>query len=159
MSLILILFFALIFGTVGAVMAGDRGRSQLAWFIICLIFPLIGNILLAVLSNLNEEKNKKLELQNTKVCPQCAERVQLQAKICRYCQHKFDMTNIPIQTKAIANRDIPALMKQYGIEYHVLKDRFTYKSESFKTFKEAYNFATQAPNNHLQNKHITRNKE
>lgn len=26
---------------------------------------------------------------DTKVCPQCAEKVQLAAKVCRFCQHQF----------------------------------------------------------------------
>ncbi|MCB0128919.1 MAG: hypothetical protein KDE58_41925 [Caldilineaceae bacterium] len=35
------------------------------------------------------EQNQQQFLANTKQCPRCAERVNIDAKVCRYCNHEF----------------------------------------------------------------------
>ncbi len=42
----------------------------------------------AVAKRLNEQ-NQQQFLTNTKQCPRCAERVNIDAKVCRYCNHEF----------------------------------------------------------------------
>jgi hypothetical protein len=38
----------------------------------------------------NEGKNKRKSKSATKTCPMCAEDVKNAAKVCRYCNHKFN---------------------------------------------------------------------
>jgi hypothetical protein len=53
------LLVGVIFGTVTAVLANNKGRSALGWFFIGFFLGCIGLIILLVVADLNEEKNKE----------------------------------------------------------------------------------------------------
>lgn len=68
------LFLAIVVG----IIAGSRNRSGFGWFLIALLIsPLIAGILVLALG------------RSGKACPQCAEKVQPQAKVCKHCGHQF----------------------------------------------------------------------
>ena len=68
-----ILAWALLSGAV-AVLASRKGRSEFLWFIVALLLsPLIAGFIVLALGEAG------------KTCPQCAETVKYEAKVCRYC--------------------------------------------------------------------------
>jgi len=82
----MIIILPIIFGIIGVIIAGTKGRNQFAWFAWCFLFPLIGLVVLLCMSNL-----KKRELKETKTCPKCAERVKLGAMVCKHCSYDFSV--------------------------------------------------------------------
>jgi hypothetical protein len=55
---------ALILGIICAVIANGKGRSAIGWFFIGFFFGLFGLIVLLVVGNLNEAKQKEIEMEN-----------------------------------------------------------------------------------------------
>ena len=76
---VILLSFFIIPGIVGAVIAGNKGRSRLGWFVLCACIPLL--ILIPIfISPLKEVKGKY------KQCPACKEFVKWDATICKHCR-------------------------------------------------------------------------
>ncbi len=89
------LLFWIGFCIIPALIASNKGRSAAGWFFgSLLISPLLGAIIVACLSPIrpNVERDA-LASGEMKKCPQCAELVKYEAKICRFCRHEFPMTN------------------------------------------------------------------
>jgi hypothetical protein len=76
------------------VAASHRGRDGVGWFgVSVLVSPLVAPLLLLVLPNLNDHRRKVTELRSSRICPHCAERINLDASICRWCRQ-----NVPPAT-------------------------------------------------------------
>lgn len=73
-----------------AVLASNRGRSGLLWFLIAVVIsPLIAGLLVLVLSS-HALGQEKISTSTHKKCPECAEFVMQDAKVCKHCGIKFE---------------------------------------------------------------------
>jgi len=80
---IFVLFVFYFIAKVIANMSENRQISrQAAFWISFLLGPIIGLIVVLV-------SPLKKETHLTKVCPECAEEVKLQAKLCKHCGHRW----------------------------------------------------------------------
>jgi hypothetical protein len=74
---ILYVFIAIICGIASYTIAKSKNRNATGWFFGGLLLSLLGILIIALLP------------MRGKRCPQCAETVQPQARICRYCNYQF----------------------------------------------------------------------
>jgi len=75
---------------VGMAANNHRGRSAFGWFLLSLLIsPLISGILLLASKDLRKAVTVRTDGADEKKCPECAEMVKTDAKICRYCRHVF----------------------------------------------------------------------
>lgn len=91
------LIFWMICAAVTAVIASSKGRSGFGWFLIGALIGIFGLILVACLPSLKPRAQRWAEPnvaqtpfdRGMKVCPDCAEEVKLDARVCRFCRHDF----------------------------------------------------------------------
>jgi len=82
----------LLFGIVSAVAASNKGRSGCGWFLLGVLLGPFAIILVLIIPNLKEiEKEKTLEQNQSRrvPCPNCAESILPEAKVCHYCGYKL----------------------------------------------------------------------
>lgn len=66
--------------------ADGRGRSGFGWFLLSLLLsPLVGFVLLVLLPPLNKQQSTAPSPQTHVKCPDCAELVLAEARVCKHC--------------------------------------------------------------------------
>ncbi|RUX23781.1 hypothetical protein EOA13_33035 [Mesorhizobium sp. M7A.F.Ca.US.011.01.1.1] len=95
------LLFWLGFSAIVGVAAAKRNRSGVGWFILALVIsPLLAGLLVIALGGTRPTtvyltKDPVEPARTTfgpileKLCPDCAEMVKVDARICRFCRHEF----------------------------------------------------------------------
>jgi len=82
-----IVFMWLFLSVIPAAIAYRKGHSAVMYYFLGLLLsPLIGSIIALVVKTNEEGLERSGEM---KKCPKCVEMVKPDAKICRYCQYKF----------------------------------------------------------------------
>lgn len=86
----MIVFWLLLAVLVG-VYASSKGRSGVGYFLLAvLLSPLIGFIIVLVLSPITENTDAKaISSGEMKKCPNCAEIVKAEAKLCKHCHSEL----------------------------------------------------------------------
>ena len=75
-------------------LASSNGRSGVGYFFLSLLLsPLIGFIAVLIAGEDKEElENTKIASRESKKCPDCAESIKFEAKVCRYCGKEQDVS-------------------------------------------------------------------
>lgn len=85
-----ILLIAVVIGLLPAAIASGKGRNFFAWWFYGAAFWIIAFPWSLMLKpDQKALEGRSLSTGAEKKCPECAELVKVDAKVCRFCQHRF----------------------------------------------------------------------
>lgn len=98
---------AILFGALSAIVAKQKHRGPGGWFFIGLILGIFGFIASLVVEEVEpgaDSPSNEFDLdEHEKKCPDCAERIKLEARVCRYCGHEFSDEEVDEQIEKARN--------------------------------------------------------
>jgi hypothetical protein len=95
---VILVLQAFISGILASNLAEHKGHSGGAWFASGFFFGILGLIAAAGLPSKQTQQSASVLL---KKCPDCAEVIKLEAKVCRFCRHAFTDDDINNQTELV----------------------------------------------------------
>ena len=84
-----ILFFAAILGIVVGMIAKSKGRDFFTWWLYGTLIFIVAIVHVLIIKPSEGHVEREALSSGGKKCPQCAEIVKEQAKVCRFCGHEF----------------------------------------------------------------------
>ena len=92
-SILSVMFLWFLFGAVALVIANSKERSGCGWFIAgCLFGPFA--LVVAALPSLARDPNAPTPKTHVK-CPDCAELIRIEARVCKHCGCKLAAGGVP----------------------------------------------------------------
>jgi len=85
----------IILAIVAGLIARNRGRSGIGFFLLALILtPLVGIIAAVVKPDLKNIEKAQLASGRNKKCPYCAEIIKSEANVCRFCRRELSTPEV-----------------------------------------------------------------
>lgn len=106
MTWVFLVIYGIAFGILSSIAVKNKNRDQGIWFLVGFLFGIFGFIAAIIIDKYEPEKNKIGQPRDfdpsiiTKKCPDCAEEIKLEAKVCRFCRREFTEEEVAEQIRS-----------------------------------------------------------